>query len=190
MSTKTKSTKVTKTNTSDKTKSATPTTPETYEYHKLQTYELFDTVKEEIVGRAMVTHLAGSIVEAVSDRGDVLTFTNDGIKVTLLSTDTNLLLVPEPLPIPEFTLVNFQGDFVENLNLVKLRNGDLGIISTVLHPGHPDYHSNYKFFGVTLAQLEFEQWDINGLKYTGFETPLDIVGLYINTQNLNLQQAN
>lgn len=150
---------------------------ETKEFMKFQIYPIFNAETDEL-RYAMVIDIAQNGLFVLDPANNsVTTFNEDGYPDWTFNMKDRLLHEePKLVNYKEVDLVNID----EVFTLVKLRNGNIAVISRILE------NAEYRYDGFIITPSEYLSctWNIKGFAYANIPTDNDIVSILVDSDTI------
>lgn len=141
---------------------------------KLQTYQLQTSDSTETV---MIVENTENFLRYLKLDGNVWWVGVDEFGLYYVQDEE---IIPEEKPVPELVEVDFDINFIKPFTIVRLRNWDLAVVTSVKSG------NVYNLKGTVITSDEYPtiSWS-NCNQYAGIEGKCDIVKMFINKQNTN-----
>ena len=156
-------------------------TLETKEYLKFQIYPIYNAEKDELRDAMVVDIAQNGVFVLDPSNNSITTFNEEGYPDWTFNMKDRLLhKEPEVL---EFIGVPYESrywNYLKVFNLVKLRNGNIAVISRVLE------NAKYRYDGFIITPSEYLSctWSKDGFAYANIPTDYDIVEYLIKRDNI------
>ncbi len=151
------------------------------EFIKFQIYPIYDADKDEL-RNAMVVDIAQNGVFVLDPKNNnITTFNEEGYPDWTFNMNERLL--HEEPKIKQYVEVDFTNlrklEEDEIFTLVKLRNGNIAVISRILE-------AEYRYDGFIITPSEYLSctWNCKGFVYANIPTDNDIVGMFVDKETI------